>query len=141
MEQVVSYTKEIDMVNFSDLIGKQLTSIVRSEVDGNDALTFTCDDGSVYQMTHSQNCCESVSIEDICGDLDTLTLAPIMKAEETSNGSETDWGDEQWTFYHIGTMYRTVTIRWYGSSNGYYSTSVYFTKRNSKGNFCSYDED
>jgi hypothetical protein len=129
------------MAQFSDLIGKQLTRIDRGEVDNNDALTFYCDDGSVYQMTHSQDCCESVSIEDITGDLDVLTLSPILKAEETSNRSDTEYGDEQWTFYHIGTVYHTVTIRWYGSSNGYYSTAVYFGKQRTNGSFDIYGYD
>lgn len=72
-------------------------------------------------MWHEQDCCEDVRIEDICGDLDDLTGAPILRADERTSSGETDGGSHTWTFYEFATVKGSVTIRWLGESNGYYS--------------------
>jgi len=121
------------MSAISELIGKTLTGI-EGKVGG-DRITFTAGDGTSWVMYHSQNCCESVDVEDICGDLQDLIGSPIIQAEESSNnewpeGVEPLQYNESytWTFYRIATAKGLVVIRWYGSSNGYYSESVDFEK-------------
>jgi hypothetical protein len=115
-----------------NLIGKTLTSVTRTKHDSNDALEFACDDGTVFVMTHLQDCCEGVSIEDINGDLADLVGSPILMATETSSSEPQegqtvdDYNSFTWTFYRISTFKGTVVIRWYGESNGYYSESVDF---------------
>jgi hypothetical protein len=114
------------------LLGKTLKSVTKPNVE---ELVFVTDDGEVYKMFHSQDCCESVSIDDICGDLQDLVGEPILEASEEVSG-ENPPGIEvrkyqdsfTWTFYKIGTRKGSVTIRWYGESNGYYSESVNFAK-------------
>jgi|TARA_R110002124_G_C8821789_1_gene504011 hypothetical protein len=81
-------------------------------------------------MHHQQDCCESVHIEDIAGDLDDLVGTPLIMVEEVNNYDMGDddlgyGGDsETWTYYRFRTMKGDVSIRWYGASNGYYSESV-----------------
>lgn len=100
--------------------GKTFTE-VRQEAS--DVLLFISDD-LVVEFWHDQNCCESVAIEDITGDLKDLEGVPLLMATEESNEDETDWGTGTWTFYKFRTQKGDVTVRWRGESNGYYSESV-----------------
>jgi len=122
-------TKKYEKVDFSELKGQTLVSITmdpdKTELD------FTTDKGVVYSMYHEQDCCEQVFIEDICGDLDDLIGVPLVEVEETSNSE--DESIPGYDDYYVWTFYRlagkgTVTIRWYGASNGYYSVGVNFVK-------------
>lgn len=117
----------------NQLIGKTLKSVERTQENAlDDEILFTYEDGSVYKMFHSQDCCESVYIEDICGDLSDLVGAPITMAEEVvSDGTPEErekYESVTWTYYKFATIKGYVTIRWCGSSNGYYSESVSFCK-------------
>lgn len=132
-----------DDKNFSELQGKTLT---RAEQISDDEVLFVSDEGKAYKLWHSQNCCESVTVESITGDLSDLLGTPILLAEEASSEDDPadvtarkeaerskdpdsyyDYTDSQtWTFYKLRTIKGSVDIRWHGRSNGYYSERVDF---------------
>lgn len=118
------------MAQFSDLVGKTITQITGTQ--GDEELRFFTSDGKEYLMYHSQDCCESVSLEDVAGNLSDLLDSPILQADEESNNDPIE-GREcsesfTWTFYRIATAKGLVVLRWLGESNGYYSESVDFTE-------------
>lgn len=108
------------------IIGKTFTSVTSTD----DTVTFSNDE-ETYIMQHNQDCCESVYLEDVNGDLADLVGTPIVEATEETSGTNPpgvpvpDYQDSfTWTFYRIRTIKGTVVLRWYGSSNGYYSETV-----------------
>lgn len=114
--------------NVTDLLGRTLASVTR----GDNVLTFVAVDGAEWDMCHDQECCEDVYIDDIAGDLSDLVASPILMAEEaTGDGVEHDPREpnETWTFYRFATAKGYVTIRWYGTSNGYYGEGVDFKRK------------
>jgi hypothetical protein len=110
----------------NEFIGKTLTHHMYDEDSEELFLQFA--NGDHYKMYHRQDCCEYVWLEDIVGSLENLYGLPIMQAFETSNQEYTDYGSETWTFYTLGTFYDSVTLRWCGQSNGYYSEEVCIEK-------------
>lgn len=93
---------------------------------------------------HEQGCCEDVYIEDICGDLDDLLDNPILKAEirvsynETPIDVEYRGDSETWTFLELATIKGSVTVRFYGSSNGYYGEGIDCKIENCRNDFTAY---
>jgi hypothetical protein len=112
-------------VKFEELLGKILTKIEVSP--DKDEMFFYTNEGNTYRMFHCQDCCECVEIDDIVGDLNDLIGYPLEMAEESTNSEnpKSDWEESfTWTFYKLATVKGYVNIKWYGSSNGYYSESV-----------------
>lgn len=123
-------------MSFNELLGKTITKIEGCE-KGHDEIIFYLSSGEKYKMFHDRDCCESVLVEDVCGDIEDVLNSEITQAEEVTskenpkdvNMDNEGWGESfTWTFYKLGTGKGSITIRWYGSSNGYYSESVDFEK-------------
>ena len=107
-----------------DMIGRVFVNVAQEDTD---SLVFTEDDGKKWIFYHEQDCCESVQIEDIVGDLKDLVGEPLIVASEVSNQEYRDdlYGDRiTWTYYKFATKNGYVDVRWYGRSNGYYSERV-----------------
>ena len=124
-------------LKFESLKGKVLVGI--EVIDGDedfDSIFFTTDTGDRYRLYHPQECCETIEIEDVCGDINDLLDTPILLAEEVTHHNEIPDGvnvpiyceSHTWTFYRIGSVKGDITIRWLGSSNGWYSESVEFER-------------
>ena len=116
-------------VEFEALKGKTLKEVKQ---DDDKEIYFVTVDGDTFKMYHEQDCCESVYIESIVGDLHDLVGWPILLAEHAvgepiCSGKGFD-DSSSWAFYKIATIKGYVDIRWVGSSNGYYSESVDFVK-------------
>jgi hypothetical protein len=109
------------------IIGRVPVNIIQTD----DEITFHFGDGSKGVFYHSQDCCESVNVEDVTGDWADLLNTPLLVAEERSSeeapeGSARRDDSDTWTFYTFRSIRGSVDVRWHGSSNGYYSESVYF---------------
>jgi hypothetical protein len=120
------------MTDFSVLKGKIISSVDGLE-KGSDVAYMHCEDGKSYMMFHNQNCCESVDIDDVEGNIEDILNSPILLAEEVISGDnpkplafEYQPDSWTWTFYKLSTIKGSITIKWFGCSNGYYSESVDF---------------
>ena len=123
MEELKTFnTLKGSIHEFDELLGRTLYKAEQKD----DELILYLSNTNYVRFYHQQDCCESVYIEDICGDLNDLVGSPLLEAEEVSNYEGEDTGDESytWTFYKFATKKGFVTVRWYGSSNGYYSEGV-----------------
>lgn len=109
----------------SDLVGKTFKTVIAKT----DELIFIGDCGT-FSFYHEQDCCESVYIEDVVGDLSDLEGEPILMAEEVIGETPEGWEKDKltesytWTFYKFATKKGYVDVRWFGESNGCYSESA-----------------
>ena len=122
----------MEIKSITDLIGKTIINIVGME-KGSECIDIYTSDGMMYQMYHEQDCCEDVTVDDVCGDIQDLMGVPLLVVEERTSEEnppdvkDVEWQDSfTWTFYHFATSKGYLDLRWYGSSNGYYSERVDF---------------
>lgn len=120
----MSYMDWESSAKIEDMVGKVFTSIRNEDTE----LVFE-NATERFVFFHAQDCCEHVSIEDVCGDLEDLVGEPLLMAEEVSGETPVDFNEAEhesvtWTFYKFATRKGYVDVRWLGESNGYYSESV-----------------
>lgn len=115
-------------MNISILIGLVLSSVKQTEFNGSDAIIFQSNAGRTFVLYHQQDCCESVYLAETIGDLQDLVNEPILEGSEEINDASKpeEWDTTTWTFYKLRTRKGGVTLRWVGTSNGYYSEGVDF---------------
>lgn len=131
-------------VDIEDLLGARVEKVeIKKEYESITQVDIHTDDG-VFSIGHIQDCCECVDLIDVDGDLQDLVGGRIVLAEVVGlwNGYDGKWTDGYdstnrpadlepaeyesctWTFMKLGTEKVSLTMRWYGSSNGYYSEHV-----------------
>lgn len=127
------------MITYKDasfFLGKTIDQI---SYLNDEVVTFETSDGKKYRMFHDQDCCETVKIHDIVGELESIVGSPLIRAEEESiqdieDGDASNWPADvpvpaylesySWITYWFETAKGKVRIRWCGESNGYYSEAV-----------------
>lgn len=106
------------------MVGKTFSLVHSYRLDGDDFLCFEHAQGTIM-FYYDHDCCAKCDIESIDGDLHDLAGSPLVMAEVvTEKGDAGDDGSCTWSFYKFATAKGYVTVRWYGSSNGYYSEEV-----------------
>lgn len=141
-------------VNLSEFMGHTFASVERLpresvrhpsswRISGmfgcDEVLLFTGTSGVRFVMGHDSDCCETVKLADVNGDLADLCGVPIVLADEALSHDDpshapegwnadehrNEWDESYtWTFYRLATVKGHVDIRWFGQSNGYYSERV-----------------
>lgn len=111
-------------MDYEQLIGKTPVKIDQTDEE----ITFTFDDGTIAYWFHSQDCCESVVVDDVNGDWNDLIGVPLLVAEEREGdtGESGCFESYTYTFYTFRSIHGSVDVKWLGTSKGYYSESVDF---------------
>ena len=107
-----------------DMVGKTFTRVTGGVGSGEMVFENATER---YVFTHDQDCCETVDINDVVGDLSDLEGVPLLVAEEVSGATEPEaehYESYTYTFYKFATRRGYVDVRWLGESNGYYSEGV-----------------
>lgn len=90
-----------------------------------DAIYFELENDTLVIFKHNRECCEEVNIKDIVGNLRDLIGEPLLEAEVVINENEGTRSDRQQnTFFKFTTCKANVNVSWFGTDNGYYSTTV-----------------
>ena len=119
----------MNYANFFELKGKTIASIVGINY-GDDTTIITTSDGSIYTLTHIQDCCEHVRVYGSVGNIDDVLNEEVIAAEDTNpmdNPNAPDYkayDSATWTQFRIVTNKGTFEIWWLGESNGYYGETV-----------------
>lgn len=128
---------EIEKVIYHNMIGKIIKEVRGGKIHSSDLL-FIATDGSTFNFFPEDGGYGndvSVRIDDIIGDVEDLIGYPVLIAESVTSQSTDTYGT--WTFYKFATVKCYVTIKWFGTSNGYYSEAVSYQEVLTKNNVVS----
>lgn len=112
------------------LNGREYSRILGATHD-NDSMTILVPEGE-FLFHHRQDCCESVRIVAISGDIpETGHIISCVESDQKPEWCEKaplDFGSHTWTVFTFQVLSdgknSTFTIVWLGESNGYYTENV-----------------
>jgi len=68
------------------LVGEKIVAVTGQVQDSE--FKIETEDGLLFTFYHEQDCCESVYLEDVIGDVDDLIGGYVLLAEESSNDDD-----------------------------------------------------
>jgi len=106
------------------MIGETIKYIDVDEYDHQ--IRVETESGRVFLIYHKQDCCESVRLVDINGNIKNLKGKVIEDFTHMSKqfSDELGHGSKTITLITFFVDDSTVTTRWIGESNGYYSEEI-----------------
>lgn len=124
-------------VEIESLVGLVIDEVIGLEKQS-DKVEIKTKCGKSAFFYHSQDCCESVDLNDFEFSGVSFEGAKILSAEISTNQGDEDSDNKPceysesftWSFYKIKTDKGELWMRWLGESNGYYSESVDFVLLN-----------
>jgi len=129
--------KSIKSVPFNVLEGLVIEDISGAQ-EGSEEIIIKTKCGRTFVMSHCQDCCESVEVKLIKGDISKIIGSyKVEKANDKIFDNETPkgfssklnlkhWGSFTYTIFKIRANQNIVKIVWLGESNGYYGEDVAF---------------
>ena len=111
--------------NIDYLVGKKIVEVRNLRENANEVI-FVLEGGEELVQYHAQDCCEMVAVRQVDGDVADIVGHTVRVAEEREVHDHVVYDElNKSTFYAIRTDGGDLDWRWDGSSNGYYSVSVY----------------
>ena len=131
LQEVAKAVRAEERFTIEDMKGQVFTKVYVT--DNKYEMIFENDE-FIFTFYHEDDCCESVYVDDITGDLDDLVGKPLDIVEVARHEDTMPQGMDlkkpedsfTWTFYKFATIKGWVDVRWLGESNGYYSEEVDF---------------
>ena len=120
------WSDRVDAQKFTAIEGSTVISAEEADLFGEAAVVVVTTLGTL-RLFHTNDCCESVELIDGESDLPAIVGGVVHEFRESySDGDPLDGSDESytWTLYTITTDKGDVTLRWFGSSNGYYGERI-----------------
>jgi hypothetical protein len=110
------------LVDISHLMNRKLVAITGMHEHSNQ-IEFVTDSGDRFRM-YSDQYRSNVELVDVYGDWQDLLHSEIVVAEARTQKGPANYASATWTFYELATQKGSITLRWLGTSNGYYSETV-----------------